>query len=220
MGRRGKIAFRIKPHTHQRCSEGSNKTLYAPGPRDPTKTEPGLPLSVWVSPAEAGSAVACHRGSGCSRPERYSVWHKSSWRRSPSVPPQSHRADNPQTGEQLYQRNSCTVAKVLGPTTDFPTWESGKGTENPGNLTVKSSGICYRTSTGTGTWRAQTKPCVHQNPGERSCNPTRACAGLTSERVGVSGAGTGWQWPAAGSGPLKTTVLASVLLREMLLPLP
>ena len=31
----------------------------------------------------------------------------------------------------LYQRNSCTVKKVLGPTTDFPTWGSGKGTENP-----------------------------------------------------------------------------------------
>ena len=25
-GRRGKITFRIKPRTHQRCSEGSNKT--------------------------------------------------------------------------------------------------------------------------------------------------------------------------------------------------
>ena len=24
-GRRGKFAFRIKPHFHQRCSEGSNK---------------------------------------------------------------------------------------------------------------------------------------------------------------------------------------------------
>ena len=25
-GRRSKITFRIKPHTHQRCLEGSNKT--------------------------------------------------------------------------------------------------------------------------------------------------------------------------------------------------
>ena len=41
-----KIAFRIKPHTHQRCSEGSNKTLCTPGPRDPTDTEPDLPLRV------------------------------------------------------------------------------------------------------------------------------------------------------------------------------
>ena len=35
--RRGKIAFRIKPHTHQRCLEGSNKTLCSLGPRDPSR---------------------------------------------------------------------------------------------------------------------------------------------------------------------------------------
>ena len=73
-GRRGKIAFRIKPHTRQRRSEVSNKTLCAPGPRAPR---------------------------------------------------------DPQTAEQLYKINSHTVRKVLGPTTDFPTWGSGKGTENP-----------------------------------------------------------------------------------------
>ena len=44
--RRGKIAFRNKPCIHQKCSEGSNKTLHIPGPRDPRETEPDLPLSV------------------------------------------------------------------------------------------------------------------------------------------------------------------------------
>ena len=44
-GRRGKIAFRIKPHTHQRCSEGPNKPCVS-GPRDPTETDPELCLSV------------------------------------------------------------------------------------------------------------------------------------------------------------------------------
>ena len=58
-GRRGKIVFRIKPHAHQRCLEGSNKTLCSPG--DPTESEPDLPLHVWVSPAEVW-------GSECSRP--------------------------------------------------------------------------------------------------------------------------------------------------------
>ena len=33
--------------------------------------------------------------------------------------------------EQLYQRSYHTVAKVLGPTTDFLNWGSGKRTENP-----------------------------------------------------------------------------------------
>ena len=45
-GRRGEITFRIKPHMHQRCLEGSNKALCTPGPRGPTETEPDLPLSV------------------------------------------------------------------------------------------------------------------------------------------------------------------------------
>ena len=42
--RRGKIAFRIKPHTCQRHLEGSNKALCTPG--DPKETEPDLSLSV------------------------------------------------------------------------------------------------------------------------------------------------------------------------------
>ena len=29
--------FRIKPHSHQRCSEDSSKTLCVSGPRDPTR---------------------------------------------------------------------------------------------------------------------------------------------------------------------------------------
>ena len=44
--KRGKITFRIKHHTCQRRLEGSNKTLWAPGPRDPIETETELCLSV------------------------------------------------------------------------------------------------------------------------------------------------------------------------------
>ena len=58
---------------------------------------------------------------------------------------------NPQTGEQLHQKRSHTVAKVLGPTTDFPTWGSSKGIENPqGTWLRKSAGFDYSTSTGLG----------------------------------------------------------------------
>ena len=35
--RKGEIIFRIKPHTHEICLEGSNKTSCAPGLRDPTR---------------------------------------------------------------------------------------------------------------------------------------------------------------------------------------
>jgi len=48
------------------------------------------------------------------------MWHKSSWRRLALAPPQSPQADDPQIGEQLYQKSSHTFAKLLGPTTDLP----------------------------------------------------------------------------------------------------
>ena len=70
-GRRGKIAFRIKPYTHQRCLESSNKTLCTPGPRDPTETEPDLPLSAWVSPAESRVSSGLSRGQG--------LWLQQTW---------------------------------------------------------------------------------------------------------------------------------------------
>ena len=41
-GRRGEITFRTKPHTHQRCPEGSNKTLCAP--EESYEIEPDRPL--------------------------------------------------------------------------------------------------------------------------------------------------------------------------------
>ena len=79
------------------------------------------------------SPVTCHgdRGSGCSRPGSHSLWQKPCWRRSPLAPLWSHRADNPQTAEQLRQINSPTVKKVLGPAIDFPTWGPSKGLRNP-----------------------------------------------------------------------------------------
>ena len=62
--RKGKIMLRIKPRTHQRHSEDSNKTLCAPGPRGHTETEPDLPLSVSVTPVEAQVSSGLPRGQG------------------------------------------------------------------------------------------------------------------------------------------------------------
>ena len=61
--------FRIKPHTHQRCSEGSNKPCAYRDPETPTETEPELCLSVscrgtgqqWPS-AGAGALGAANLG--------------------------------------------------------------------------------------------------------------------------------------------------------------
>ena len=49
----------------------------------------------------------------------------------------------------LHQINYCTIKKVLGPTTDFPTWGSGKGTENPQGI-WRPVGFDYKTYTGLG----------------------------------------------------------------------
>ena len=137
-GRKGEIAFRIKPHTQQRCLEGSNKTLCAPG--DPTETELDLPLSVWVSPEEVWVCSALPQGQGLWMQQTL-VWHKPSWRRSPLTPPQSHQ-----------------------------------------NL--------HRTAE-TESWRAQTKPCAHQDPGEESSDPRTDWPRLACECPGVSGRSRG-----------------------------
>ena len=47
---------------------------------------------------------------------------------SPTIKPLSRMPTNWRT---IIQRSSWNVAKVLGPTIDFPTWKSGKRTENP-----------------------------------------------------------------------------------------
>ena len=73
------------------------------------QTEPDLPLSVWVSPAEHGSAVVCHgdRSSCCSRPGSPSVWHKPSWRRLPH-----HRATEQMT-HKLQNNYSKEILALL-----------------------------------------------------------------------------------------------------------
>ena len=147
--RRGKIVFRIKLHTHQRCLEGSNKTLYAPG--DPTETKPNLPWSVWVSPAEVWVSSGLPQGHGLWV-QQTGVWYKPSWRRSPLTPPYS-------------RQNLHWIRK-------------------------------------TDSWRAQTKPCTHQDPGDRSSDPTRDWSQLAHECPGVSSRGVGQWWPAAGLGTL------------------
>ena len=76
-------------------------------------------------------------GFGWSISGRHDVW----------APPYSHQTDNAKTEEKLYHRSSCTVAEFLGPTTDFPTWGSGKGTENPQAIWLRSPvGFDFRIS--------------------------------------------------------------------------
>jgi len=62
----------------------------------------------------------------------------------------------------------------------------------------------------TDFWRAQTKYCAHQDPGERSSDPTRHCTRLACECSGVSGGGMGRQWPDTESEALNTRVLGTM----------
>ena len=70
-GKRGEIMFTVKPYTHQRYSEGSNKALCTPGPRDPQiLSQTGL-WSVWMSPAEARLSSGLPQGEG--------LWQQQTW---------------------------------------------------------------------------------------------------------------------------------------------
>ena len=52
------------------------------------------------------------------------------------------------------------------------------------------------------------RTCAHQDPGERSSDPTRDRPRFAHERKGVSGRGVGRQWPAAGLRALSVVVRA------------
>ena len=63
----------------------------------------------------------------------------------------------------------------------------------------------------------QTKPCVHQDPGERSSDPTRDWPRLAHECPGVSSRGMGWWWPVAGLGAGSVAVHTWDLLKEVVI---
>ena len=167
-GRRGEITFRIKPQMPQKCSEGTNKTLCTKGPRKrsrdpPLETEPDLPLSVWVSPVEAWLSTDLSQGQG--------PWLQQTWMvqcvawvlleevtisaiiELLSRPPANWRTS--------YQRSSHTVAKVIGPTTDFPTLGFIKRTENLQRnrlLECTTKVVCTRTQKKRAVTSQKTEP--------------------------------------------------------------
>ena len=122
-GWRGKIMFRIKPCTRQRHSEGSDKTMCAPETSDSTRD--------WARPAFEQRSVSC-RGTG-------QQWHApgagllAAAKLGAMACKPHHRVTEQTTTNwrAIVPRRSHTAAQVLGPTTDFPTWGSHKGTGNP-----------------------------------------------------------------------------------------
>ena len=60
-GWRGEIVYRIKPHTYQRHSEGSNKHCVHQDPETPQRLRQNC---VWVSPAEVRVTSGLPQGQG------------------------------------------------------------------------------------------------------------------------------------------------------------
>ena len=116
---------KIKPHTHQKLLEAQKqKQKEACAHQDLQERSNDSQTRVsqtclWVLEdllGRHGSAMACLGGTGTDRrsPKRHSVWHKCSWKRYPLDLPESCWVGDPQTGQQLYQRSSHMVVKVLG----------------------------------------------------------------------------------------------------------
>ena len=87
--------------------------------QDPETPQRLSQTAVWVSCRGMGQQWSASGAGALGAATWVTRWHKPSWRRSPLTSPQGCRADDPQTAEQLCQRNSHTVKKVLRLTTDF-----------------------------------------------------------------------------------------------------
>ena len=100
--------------------------------QEAAKLETNIQTCVWVSCGGMGQQwPATGAGALSAATWSHSLRQKHSWMRLPLTWPQSHQADNPQTEEQLCQRNSHTVKKVLGPTTGFQPGDLAKGLRTP-----------------------------------------------------------------------------------------
>ena len=93
-GRRGKFTFKIKPHSYQRRSEGSNKPSAHQDPGSPQRLRENC---VWVSPVEVWVSSGLPQGQGLWVQQTW-VWHKRSWRRSQLT---QHRAARTYTGWEI-----------------------------------------------------------------------------------------------------------------------
>ena len=119
----------------------------------------------------------------------------TSWRRSPLALPGSCRVGDPQTRGQLYQRSSHTVVKVLGPQQISQLGDPAKELRTPREFDFEGQWDLItelpRNWGNRDSWRTQTKPCEHQDLGERSSDTTREWARLACECPGVSSGGIG-----------------------------
>ena len=90
--RRGTVTFKVKSQTSQRCSEGTNKTLCTPGPREWVSDFHKRLNQTWLWVFECilqrhSSAVTCvELGTLAATDLKDMVWHAFIWRISPLDP--------------------------------------------------------------------------------------------------------------------------------------
>ena len=101
--------------------------------------------------------------------------------------------------------------KVLNPTVRLPSLGTRqRDWGSPGNLTLMASRIWLQDfhweKQGPQSWRAQTKPCMHQDSEERSRNPTGGWTKTTCTCWRVSCGGVGQQGLTTGMGGLDTVL--------------
>ena len=203
-----KLTLESNPIPTRDAQRAQMKPCVHQDPGIPQETEPDLPLSVRVSLAESRAGVTCcgDRGSGCSRPGRRGTWHKSSWRRLPLAPPQSRQADDPQTGELLYQEVLALLQKFQAHNR-FP--KLGKGLRSPREFDFEGQWDLitelpqdWGNRLLEGTNKAMCTPGPRRKEQRPHKRLSQACV-----CPGVSGGGIRQQWPATRSGAWNTTVL-------------
>ena len=88
----------------------------------------------------------------------------------------NRRVGGPQTGGQLHHRGSPTVVKVLSPRSDSQPGDLAKGLEIPRESDVKGqqdlNADFHRAGETDSILGGQTQNLVHQDPGDRSSDPT------------------------------------------------
>ena len=121
----------------------------------------------------------------------------------------TYKLENNYTKEVLH---CCESYRSHNKFSNLGIWQRDR--ELLGNLILETSGIWLQNFHRTwkiDSWRAQTKPCLHQDPREGSSDLTRDWPRLAWE---CPGRGVG-QWPAAGSGALSVAVPTRDLLRDV-----
>ena len=150
-----KITFKSNTMPTRDARRAQIKPCVHQDPGIPQETEPDLPLSVWVSPAEAQVSSGLPQGQGLRLQQTWEPRHVS-----PTIKPRSRQ---PTEWRTIIPKKFLHCCKVLGPTTDFPSWGSGKGLRTPREFECEGQWdlITELPRTGeTDFWRTQAKPCT------------------------------------------------------------